>query len=89
MTKLVHAKRDTWTSPDGVVFFDEKQAMRYITHHQLAEKIRARYALHDAEQMLPSMSVNVLAELILSLTFDEQFNVVMPHADEPTEMALR
>jgi hypothetical protein len=89
MTKLVHAKRDTWTSPDGVVFFDEKQAMRYITHGQLAEKIRARYALSDAEQMLPQMSVNVLAELILSLTFDEQFNVVVPEADASSELVMR
>lgn len=73
--KLTHKKADTWTADDGTLFLDQRQAERYVAHRQLTGNLMKRFALQNPYDLMPATTVENLAELILSLTFDEQ-NVV-------------
>ena len=70
--KLVHKKADTWTAEDGTLFLDQRAAERYVAHRQLTMTLMQRFAVPGPQEIMPPMTIESAAELILSLTFDAQ-----------------
>lgn len=81
---LTHKKADTWTAEDGTLFLEQRSAERYVAHRKLTVALMKRFAVVAPSDPMPYMTVEGMAELIVSMTFDE-----VPMAVSADELVLR